>query len=535
MTDSADLAQRLERLQQAVRLRLSQARRSGMPPLVLLSVSGGADSTFLLHLLHAVAHSFPVYLHVMHIDHGQRATSHLDAQFVEAMCHDLELPFHGYALGADELRTADIHNRQAALRRMRYHRLSAQARSLAADGQIPIVATGHHAHDLAETLLMNLVRGTSLHGLRGIQEWQLWAPAGPRGPLAAEQEIYLYRPLLGWDRPAIESLLTHWGIAWREDPTNRDTRYVRNRIRHEVMPVLEALNPRFVLNLVRRSQDWTAVVDSIQQLHEANLQRLTTGFPPAAGLPSAVVWDRDQFRSLPAWQQTGFLYTVSKRLNPTLVEISTARLENLACALEEIDHSGGPWPWFQNLAWSSWHHPAPRLFGLAPSRILISLHWTGAMPFVLDHPSLSAAASEPATIRLRDTAGCSVLPVQHRVGDWILALREITDAFSPDDLPTHAQPWRAILDLDHLEAAGAFLRLAPPDKQAYMQPLGMTAGRKRLDRLLRDRKIHPSLHAVWPVLYDIHDRVVWICGLHLDQRFALHAETRRLVEIQWCK
>ncbi len=534
MTDFADLAQRLHTLQQAVRQRLVQASSPGIPPLVLISASGGADSTFLLHLFHALADSFALRLHVMHIDHGQRAASHRDAQFVEAMCQDLALPFHLYALAADELATVAVNNRQAAMRHIRYAQLSAKALSLAGEGQIPIVATGHHARDLAETLIMNLVRGAGMPGLRGIPEWQIWAHASARDARRTGQEIYLYRPLLDWDRPAIEKALRHWHVTWREDPTNRDTRYVRNRIRREVIPVLESLNPRFVSNLARRSQDWTAVIDGVQQLHEDNLQRIGAGRPTVPGQPTAIVWDQDQFQALSAWQQTGLLYTAGKSLNPALTGISAARLDNLARALIQVDHSGGPWPWFQNLVWSSWHQPDPNLFGLAPSRCcLLSLHRQDARPFVLDHPRLSATDPGPHTIRLRDAAGCSLLPAACHVGTWTLALRALASPLAPDDLPPRTQPWRTILDLDRLEAAGTFLRLAPPAPQAYIQPLGMTAGRKRLSHLLRDRKIHSSLHTVWPVLYDAQDRPVWVCGLHLDRHFAMHTATRRLVEIRW--
>ncbi len=527
-------APQLTHLQQAIRQRLTQAMHAGNRPLVLLSVSGGADSTFLLYLFHRMAHSLPVRLHVMHIDHRQRATSHRDACFVEAMCQDLDLPFHGYALAANELTTVHIRNRQAAMRSIRYRHLAAKALSLAEGDQIPIVVTGHHANDLAETLLMNLVRGTGIHGLRGIQEWQIRPVTDVQASLEPHRVIHLYRPLLTWNRQAIESTLTHWGVTWRDDPSNHDTRYSRNRIRQEVIPTLEALNPRFVLNLARRSQDWVAAIDGIQQLHEDNLARILVSTNPSTAIPRAVVWDLEQFQMLPAWQKTGFLHTVCRRMHLARTDISTARLENLVCALALVQRSGGPWPWFHNLAWSSWYRPDSRLLRQPLPRLLISVHHNDTLPFVWDHPVLPRRVSAwPQTIRFPQAEGTHILSTQHLVGNWTLNLREITDSFVPAELPTADQPWRVILDLDCLETSGTCLYLAPPDKQAFMQPLGMATGHKQLGRLLRDRRIHTSLHALWPVLYTADHKVVWVCGLHLDQRFALHAGTRRFVEIRW--
>ncbi len=535
MSKTDDMATRLEDLERVVCLRLTQVDGPKIPPLVLVSVSGGADSTFLLYFFHRIASSLPIQLHVMHINHGQRVDSYLDAQFVEAMCSNLGLPFHLSTLATEELRTAEDCNRQAAMRHLRYQRLMKKSLSLAEEGQIPIIATGHHAHDQAETLLMNLVRGTGMHGLRGIQEWQTWTVADSEHPGGIHRQIHLYRPLLNWDRPSIESLLTQWGVAWRDDPSNRDTRYVRNRIRHEVLPVLESLNPRFVSNLAQRNRDWTAVIDNIQDLHDKNLRRIVVGIHPTSGQPLGMTWDLDLFLSLPTWQKNGFLHTVFQKLRPSMAGISTARLENLAKALATINRSGGPWPWFQDLAWSSWYRPDPDLFSLSPTRLLISLHLTGVMPFVLDHPSLPADSPHGKTIRIRDTDGHSVLPVEQPAGNWRLILRETTARGLPAHLPVSNQPWSVLLDLDRLESAGEFLRLAPPKVHAYMQPLGMATGRKRLDRLLRDRRIHKSLHAVWPVLYANRDTVVWMCGLHLDRRFALHSGSHRIVEIRWSK
>jgi len=188
---------------------------------VLVAVSGGADSVALLDVLRALAPSLGLTLHAVHVDHGLRPESAADAAFVTDLCRAGGVPLRverveiarpGPGGAWDGL--------EAAARRARY----AAFRSAAAATGAVCVATGHTADDQAETVVMRLLDGAGPRGLGGI--------APMRGP-------YI-RPLLETRRYLIEAHLLARGIGWRDDASNADPRFLRNRIRHDVLPFLVA-------------------------------------------------------------------------------------------------------------------------------------------------------------------------------------------------------------------------------------------------------------------------------------------------------
>jgi tRNA(Ile)-lysidine synthase len=188
-----------------------------------VAVSGGADSLFLLHVLRNLSSRWGLNLSVIHIEHGIRGGASLaDAEFVGELAVALGLPFY--------LHRADVPglegNLEEAARTVRH----AFYAGLIGRGAVDRVATGHTRSDQAETVLYRILRGSGLSGLSGIL------------PVTREG---LVRPLLEIDRPDIEAWLRQHSIAWREDETNLDRSYARNRLRHEVLPLLrEGFNPQ---------------------------------------------------------------------------------------------------------------------------------------------------------------------------------------------------------------------------------------------------------------------------------------------------
>ena len=201
-------------------------RRHRLGPLPgVVAVSGGADSVALLRAFHQLG-GRPLV--VAHFDHGLRgAESDADAAFAADLAGRLGLP---YRLGRGNLDPA-AHGLEAAARRQRYDWLA----GVAAETGAGWVATGHTADDQAETVLHRLIRGTGLHGLRGMEA------CGRR--VVAGVSFLLIRPLLPVTRAEVVAYLASLNQPYRDDSTNADPRFTRNRIRHELLPLLRSFNP----------------------------------------------------------------------------------------------------------------------------------------------------------------------------------------------------------------------------------------------------------------------------------------------------
>jgi tRNA(Ile)-lysidine synthase len=205
------------------------ARAAGLDPAepVVLALSGGVDSVLLLHWL-AASEPRPAVLAV-HVDHGLRgAESDGDARFCADLCRDIGLPFR--------LRRAQLDPDPSGLeeraREARYALLLEEARR----ARVRTILTAHHADDSLETLLMRWVRGTELAGLVGPAET---LEREPRDERAGSR--WIVRPLLGLRRAEIERHALEAQLEWREDSSNRDLRFTRNRVRQELLPNLAAL------------------------------------------------------------------------------------------------------------------------------------------------------------------------------------------------------------------------------------------------------------------------------------------------------
>jgi tRNA(Ile)-lysidine synthase len=211
------------------------------PKGIVVAVSGGADSVTLLRALGEV---FAGRLVVAHFNHGLRgAESDADAAFVADLAAKFQLPCR--LESRDSQTEAHGRNLESAARDARYIWLANVARTENA----PVVATGHTADDQAETVLFHLMRGTGLTGLRGIAR---------RRPLGDGAEVV--RPLLDVSRSQVEGYLKSIGQAWRDDSSNVDRRFTRNRLRHDLLPQLaREYNPRVseaLARLAREARAW---------------------------------------------------------------------------------------------------------------------------------------------------------------------------------------------------------------------------------------------------------------------------------------
>jgi tRNA(Ile)-lysidine synthase len=227
---------------------------------VLVAVSGGADSVALLAALVELAPAWRLTLHALHVDHGLRADAGRDAEHVRALGARLGVPVH----------VERVHSGpgsvEAAARAARYAALQAWADRLGAAR----IAVGHTADDQAETVLMRVLAGAGLRGLAGI-------------PPVRDRVI---RPLLELRRQAVRDALVAEGLGWVEDPTNRDPKFLRNRVRHELLPLLAtAYQGDVVPTLARLARRVREGVEALDHTAAAELARLAVVEAAALTLP----------------------------------------------------------------------------------------------------------------------------------------------------------------------------------------------------------------------------------------------------------
>jgi len=194
-----------------------------------VGVSGGADSVALLRTLHELRRELGLVLHVAHLHHGLRGPEADDDQeFVRALAAELGSTFHEARVDTNAEAEKAGESIEEAARRLRYQWF----RKLCAETPLDAIATAHTRDDQAETVCAKFLRGAWTEGLSGIH------------PVVGYPEGRILRPMLGATRAEVEAYLHALGQPWREDSSNRDSAFTRNRIRHELLPLLEGWNPR---------------------------------------------------------------------------------------------------------------------------------------------------------------------------------------------------------------------------------------------------------------------------------------------------
>ena len=233
---------------------------------ILAAVSGGADSVALMHLL---AHSMPTEgkLAVAHVNHRLRgADSDADAEFVRSLSTEYKLRYFEHRSEPGTLLSENV------ARNLRYDFLIQQAETIG----FRYLATAHTADDQTETVLHRILRGTGLSGLSGIAPLRMMTPA-----------VTLLRPLLHVRRKEILSYLESLGKIYREDKTNVENQFTRNRIRNRLLPMLrDEFNPQVDEAVCRLA--------SLAAVHESILEELLNGLIETAlvePLPNRIVLD----------------------------------------------------------------------------------------------------------------------------------------------------------------------------------------------------------------------------------------------------
>jgi tRNA(Ile)-lysidine synthase len=427
---------------------------------VLLGVSGGADSVALLHGLVALAPRWRLRLHVLHVDHGLRPDSARDAEFVRGLGARLGVPV--------EVATVAVAPRdslEAAARQARYAALEACADRVGAAR----IAVGHTADDQAETVLMRLVEGTGVRGLAGIP------PVRGR----------VIRPLLECRRAALEAELRRAGLDWVEDPSNRDPKFLRNRVRHELLPFLAgSYNPEIADALARVAALARETVSALDRVAAAALERLAVPGDEAVTLPLA------ELRALPRPVAAEVLRQAAARLGSQDPFVPPARAwahRGLRRVLAE---------------------PAPR----RPFRL-------GGVVLEVSGPRVRLGRGAPPGLGERTLAvpGRLELP---EIGRALEATLAGVERYAIPD-----EGHRAAFDADELPATLVVRARRPGDR---FEPFG--GGARKVKDLLIDAKVPRWERGRVPVI-EAAGQILWVAGVRRGAAAPLTARTRRVLEL----
>jgi len=454
---------------------------------LVVAVSGGPDSLCLLHVLCRLRGCYRVQLHVAHLDHGLRAEAAADAAYVATLAEQWGLPCTvGHEAVRDEAR-AERRSLEEAARIARYRFLARVARAVGA----PAVAVGHNADDQVETVLMHCLRGAGLAGLRGMERRARW-PGETDFQSLKDSGLTLIRPLLDVPRAEVEAYVQAQGLIPRLDVTNLERTFYRNRIRHELIPVLESYNPR-IRELLHRSADLLA--DDYDYLQ----QSLAVCWPELvlAEGPQAVVLRSTAFRALAPSLQRGALRRAVAQLRRSLRDLSWIHVEQARRGA--LDAPTG----------STFTLPAGLVLEVGYDRLTI-------------RPA-GPPAPTPGAILMVGPERPLLVPgaIELAPGGWVLeaSLHEKWPAGGEAE----AAAGGVCLDADR---AGANLRLRTRRPGDRFQPLGLAGHSQSVKDYMINAKIPRAERDHVPLL--VSERgILWIVGHRTSEIAAPGPETRR--------
>lgn len=474
----------------------------------------------LLHVLHRLAPEWSLGLHVAHLNHGWRgAAAEEDARFVAAVARELELPATIEARDVSEYRRRHRLSPEDAARRVRYAYLAEVARSVGAGA----VATGHTEDDQAETVLLAWLRGSGGAGLRGMGyrsvvsgQWpgargsvspglavsdapdgedaggtSTWRSHGESKGGEATKSVFLVRPLLDLNREQTEAYCRAAGLSWRDDPTNRDPRYLRNRVRAELLPALERVSAGARAALLRSARLVARDHDYLTREATKRYRRLVR-----VRRHEAVYLDAAGWRALhPALQAYVLRHALAAGGRQQLYGVEAAYVE-AALALLASGRTGG--------------------------RVRVSEGVTLTMEYDLARLGSDEPARHVAQTALQ-VPGSTVL----ESAGWVVevALARAPLAAGPD--AQRGRAWDAHLDAGVVSGALAVRAWEPGDR---IQPAGFGRHRKLQD-VLTDLRVPRRLRRTVPLLV-AGERIAWMPGYRVADWARVTPDTREVVSVR---
>jgi len=450
---------------------------------ILIGVSGGPDSVALVHILLAFAPAYSLRIIIAHLNHCLRQTeSDRDQEFVAALAKRLELPIH---VEREDVRRYQKHchlSLEEAAREVRYRFYHAIAARYGYDK----IALGHHSDDNAELILMGLLRGSGPVGISGMR------------PVRDDKII---RPLINLRRSQIMNYLAAKKLDYIEDSSNRDSQFLRNRMRNRLIPALkDEFNPNVIVTLNRLAD----ILHAEQQMIENFIRPI---------FENAIVFDRPGRLGLGIAELNQQPLAVKRRLIRKAILRVKGNLRRIAFvhieAVLRLAQKGS----------------RARLLDL-PDRIRIrrdndillvskeeqSLRRRGRAPFLSTMPAYQYQLAEPGVIRIKEAAVqiCFSETSKELVSEW-------------------RQPGQRIVffDMDKIQFPLVIRSFCPGDR---FSPLGMS-GSQKLKKFFIDHKIGRAERANCPIVLS-RNKIVWVAGHRLDNSVKITPHSRRILKAE---
>jgi tRNA(Ile)-lysidine synthase len=475
---------------------------------LLVGFSGGPDSLCLLAFLTRL--QYPVT--AAHFDHQLRGESGLDVDRARALAARLGAAFVSGAADVGALARAHGLSLEDAARQARYRFLFEQARAVGARA----VAVGHTADDQVETVLLHLLRGAGLDGLVGMAPGALlpgW-----------DLKIRLARPLLGLWRAETRACCTALGLTPLEDSTNTDLSFLRNRLRLDMIPRLEELNPQFksrIWTMARSlAEDRAVLSQTVEQAWQACSGGSGWGwraFSRAAwmewlpGVQAGLL--RKAVQELLGFEQAAWAdFAAQPDAPPGERQLSA---EVLACGLDFV----------RNPSRSRQVHLAAGLRLVLEGDTLYVAARRASLPDP-GWPQLASAAALDWTL----PASLAIGPARAE-GGWALRA-DLFDGVSAGQARLaaahNADPFQAYLDLDLLQPV---LQVRPAQPGVRFHPLGLDGRSQKLSDVFVNARVSARARAAWPLVFSGSD-LAWIPGLRISHLFRLTADSQRVAHLR---
>ena len=430
---------------------------------LLVGVSGGPDSMALLLALDSIKAKCSIELHVAHLNHGLRGIeSDEDAVFVQDISKELALPVTVERVELDYYKSLNGMSLEEAAREVRYNFLYRVANMMNASA----VILGHTANDQVETVMMNIIRGTSLTGLTGMSQISSWRPIDTVKP------IKVVRPILTFLKKHTLEYCAYKGIEPRLDSSNTDKHFTRNRIRSELLPNLRSYNPRFDSALLRLStlseQNHSYIMESAIKTKES-----------ITSIQDGVTYvEKNQFLKLHPAMQTNILRLMYEEHAGSLKSLGSRHVQAMLNLSESIQKK-------------ELYIPNGLIF--KNERGLLSIGYP-----ISEYPDIPIIKGEhnlavPGTLKIPGL--------------------EINASLSPIRSNTNkSHSFTAQLDRNQI-GEQLLIRTRRPGDRFY--PLGIT-GSKKLKDFMIDQKIPRNFRDRLPIVLS-DDRIAWVIGFRIAQ------------------